>query len=279
MPIKGLKKNISYHYRIYSRGDLLMLHPPSAPVASIVPDREPTAHESQNSLDGVNIELQDELDKLEEMILEYPRLPILGKTLVNEDKLLEVLDKIRVNLPAIIKKAEAITHHKEEIFRQAEQYAREIVDSAEKRADEIIDELGIVRRAELEVQDIRQRVQEECEALQKQTLSEIAMLRLQAQQEIEQMRQVAIAEREDIQNQADEYADRVLASIEENLQSVTVVVRGGREKLQEELGDIRAQAQQKEIESSKSDRNNKLPQQKQKSKKKMEKLPERSQAN
>jgi vacuolar-type H+-ATPase subunit H len=240
-----------------------MLHPPSAPTN---PDRQVTPEETQ-----VDVEVQTELDRLEEMILECPRLPIVGKTLIDEDKLLDTLDRIRLNLPAVFRKAEAIAHHKEEIFRQAEQYAREIVETAEKRAEEILDELGLVRRAELEVQDIRQRVQEECEALQKQTLSEIAMMRLQAQQEIEQMRQIAIAEREDIQNQADEYADRVLASIEENLQSVTVVVRGGREKLQEDLGEIRAKAQKPDPLSH----NGKQPKSKAKPKKKTPELPEK----
>jgi vacuolar-type H+-ATPase subunit H len=257
-----------------------MLHPPASPTsAPVTSDRKVTVEETQNPVDRVNLEIQAELDRLEEMILECPRLPIIGKTLVDEDKLLDTLDQIRLNLPAVFRKAEAITHHKEEIFRQAEQYAREIVESAEKRAEEILDELGLVRKAELEVQEIRQRVQEECETLQKQTLSEIAMMRLQAQQEIEQMRQVAIAEREDIQNQADEYADRVLASIEQNLQSVTAVVRGGREKLQEDLGEIRAQAQKNELLSTHPSHHNRQNGKKSKPKKKPEALPEKSVVN
>ncbi|WP_181256664.1 DivIVA domain-containing protein [Merismopedia glauca] len=258
-----------------------MLRPPSAPpsITSIAPDDGLIAEETQNPVERVNLEIQAELDRLEEMILECPRLPIVGKTLVDEDKLLDTLDQIRLNLPAVFRKAEAITHHKEEIFRQAEQYAREIVETAEKRAEEILDELGLVRRAELEVQDIRQRVQEECESLQKQTLSEIAMMRLQAQQEIEQMRQIAIAEREDIQNQADEYADRVLASIEENLQSITAVVRGGREQLQEDLGEIRAKAQDNERLSNHAAQNGKKSQQKSKQKKKTAELPDKSTVN
>lgn len=252
-----------------------MLQSPSAPanVKPMTSDNGVPNEEAQKPIDSANVEIQAELDRLEEMILECPRLPIVGKTLVDEDKLLDVLDQIRLNLPAIFRKAEAITHHKEEIFRQAEQYAREIVEAAEKRADEILDELGLVRRAELEVQDIRQKVQEECESLQKQTLSEIAMMRLQAQQEIEQMRQVAIAEREDIQNQADEYADRVLASIEENLQSITAVVRGGREQLQEDLGEIRA----KNLEQERLAAANSQP--KSKYKKKASELPEKSASN
>jgi hypothetical protein len=77
-------------------------------------------------------------------------------------------------------------------------------------------------------------VQEECEALQKQTLTEIAGMRIQAQQEIERMHQMALAEREDIQHQADEYADRVLKNMEQQLTEILRVIRNGRQQLQKD---------------------------------------------
>jgi F0F1-type ATP synthase membrane subunit b/b' len=196
------------------------------------PDEFAPKSSASNNARPKSIDIQRELDLLEEMILDSPR--VLKRTLVDEDKLIDRLDLIRLNLPAAFREAEAIVRHKDEIFRQAEQYIKDAIDAAERRADEILDELGIIRRTETEAQQIRQRVQEECEAFQKQTLTEIAGMRIQAQQEIERMHQLALAEREDIQHQADEYADRVLRNMEQQLGEILRVIRNGRQQLQKD---------------------------------------------
>ena|SRR6478672_4228513 len=210
-----------------------MLRPNSS---RLDPDgEEPITKRESSSGDAARtggVDIQRELNRLEEIILDSPRIPLTRRTLVDEEQLLEQLDIVRINLPEAFRDAEAIVRHKEEIFRQAEQYAQEIIEEADRRADQILDELGIIRRAELEANQIRQRVQEECESFQEQTLREVERIRLQAQQELEQMRQMAIAECEDIQNGADDYADRVLKNIEQQLGDMLKVIRNGRQQLQ-----------------------------------------------
>ena len=105
------------------------------------------------------------------------------------------------------------------------------MEAAERRADQILDEMGIIQQAELEANQIRKRVQQECEAIQEQTLAEIERMRLQTQQELEQMRQMALTECEDIQNGADDYADAVLNSIEQQLNDMLRVIYNGRQQL------------------------------------------------
>jgi len=153
---------------------------------------------------------------------------------VDEEALLTQLDVVRENLPAAFADAEKIVNQREEILLQAEEYAQEIMEAAERRADQILDEMGIIQQAELEANQIRKRVQQECEAIQEQTLTEIERMRLQAQQELEQMRQMALAECEDIQNGADDYADAILISIEQQLTDMLRVIRNGRQQLQAE---------------------------------------------
>jgi F0F1-type ATP synthase membrane subunit b/b' len=153
---------------------------------------------------------------------------------VDEEVLLAQLDLIRENLPDAFDTAEKIVRQREEILLQAEEYAQEIMEAAERRADQLLDEMGIIQQAELEASQIRKRVQQECEAVQEQTLAEIERMRLQAQQELEQMRQLTLADCEDIQNGADEYADSVLLSIEQQLTDMLRVIRNGRQQLQPE---------------------------------------------
>jgi F0F1-type ATP synthase membrane subunit b/b' len=199
------------------------------------PDRDEPSKPSEPPTSGSGgIDIQRELNRIEEILFDSLHIPLTQRTLVDEEVLLAQLDLVRENLPAAFNEAEKIVRQREEIILQAEEYAQEIMEAAERRADQILDEMGIIQQAELEANQIRKRVQQECEAIQEQTLSEIERMRLQAQQELEQMRQLALAECDDIQNGADEYADAVLTSIEQQLSEMLRVIRNGRQQLQTE---------------------------------------------
>ena len=166
------------------------------------------------------------------MILDSPRLPVWGRTMVDEEKIISQLDLIRLSLPEAFHEAQTITHHKEEIFLQSEQYAQEIIETAERRAAQIMNESGIVRQAEMQAQQIRQRVQQECESIREQTIAEIDRMRRQAQQELEEMQRMALVECEQIQAGADDYADRTLQEMELQLAEMLRIIRNGRQQIQ-----------------------------------------------
>lgn len=187
---------------------------------------------SQRAAGGVDI--QRELNRLEEMVLDSPRIPLTRRTLVDEELLLEQLDLIRLNLPPAFEEAEAIVRQKDEILLEAEQYAQQIVEAAEQRAAQILDETGIVRQAKVEAQQLWQMVQQECEAAQEQALAEIERMHREAQQELEEMRTKAIAESDAIQDGADDYASRVLNNLEQQLSEMLKVIRNGRQQLEQE---------------------------------------------
>lgn len=185
-----------------------------------------------------NVNIQQELNRLEEIILDSPRIPLSRRTLIDEEQLLEQLDLVRLSLPEAFHEAEEITRHKEEILLHAEQYAQEIIETAERRAAQILNEMGILRQAEMEAQQIRQRVQQECEAAKEQTIAEIERMRRQTQQDLEEMHRLAVEECEEIQAGADEYADRVLREMEMQLSEMMRVVRNGRQQLQPSAAEL-----------------------------------------
>lgn len=178
-----------------------------------------------------DIDIQQELNRLEEMLLASPRIPLTRKTLVDEEQLLEQLDLIRLHLPSVLQAAQAIVQRKSEIFSQVEQHAQEIIAAAHAKAAQILNETDIVREAQLTATQITQKVQFDCDAMQRQTQAEIEQMRLQAQAELEQMRNNAIAEAEAIQQGADDYADSVLQNIEQQLNEMLRITRNGRQQL------------------------------------------------
>ncbi|MGD2181051.1 hypothetical protein WB391_07985 [Lusitaniella coriacea LEGE 07167] len=178
-------------------------------------------------------DVQAELERLGDLILDSPRFPVIG-TIVDEDRLLDCLEAIRLNLPDAFNEAVDVVRQKESLLLQAEEYAQDIIEAAQQRAAEILDEMGIIRQAELEASHIRASVQQECEQIQQATLSEIEQMRQKSHQDIEQLRKMAMEECEDIQDGADEYADGVLSNIEQQLNDMLRVIRNGRQRLQNE---------------------------------------------
>jgi cell division septum initiation protein DivIVA len=180
------------------------------------------------------VDLQRELNRLEEILLDSPRIPLSRRTLINEEQFLEQLDLVRLNLPSAFQEAAEIVVHKEDILQEAEQYAQEIIAAAEQRAAQILNDMGLVRQAEMEATQIRQQVQQECDTIQQQTLADIDQMRRRAQQELDEMQRQALAECEEIQAGADDYADRVLRDMEQQLTEMVRVVRNGRQQLHSE---------------------------------------------
>jgi F0F1-type ATP synthase membrane subunit b/b' len=177
------------------------------------------------------IDIQQEINHIEELILDSTHIPFVGKTIVDEDIILQQLDLVRLNLPDAFVRANSILERKEKIIEDAENYARGIIEEAQRRAAQILDQLGIIQQAQREAAQIRAEVQQECEAIQRNTIAEIKYLRAQADQELSQMRQMTITECQDLQEGADQYADGVLTHIEQELAQMLNVVRNGRQQL------------------------------------------------
>lgn len=215
-----------------------MLRPKSSSIDPNQNGSHPSSDEFSNgvSYDGDatrlgSVDVQQELNRLEEMILSGLHIPLTRHTLVDEDKVLDHLDYIRVSMPEAFQEAASIIQQKEEILLQAEEYGQQIVDAAQAKRAQILDESDIIRQAEREAEQLRRQVQQECEAMMQETLDEIDRKRRACQQELEEMRRQAIAEAEAIEQGADDYADNVLENIEQQLQDMLRIIRNGRQQL------------------------------------------------
>jgi predicted GNAT family acetyltransferase len=179
------------------------------------------------------------LDRLEETLLNSPRVPLTGKTVVNEDELLEQIDAIRLNLPDVVAMAQEILQYKEQIIRDAQQQVQQILADANQRAYHVANELGIIERSEREAHQLRQVALAECEQLRQQAVAEVERVRHHNIQEIDRMRQKTAIECQQIQDGADEYADRILHNMEHQLSDILQAIQRGRQKLDRESVALR----------------------------------------
>ncbi len=175
------------------------------------------------------------LDRLEERILNSPRVPMTGKTVVVEAELLEQIDTIRMYLPEVIAAAQEMVRHKERLIKEAQQQVQQILAEANQRAYQVANELGIIDRAEREASQIRQETISECEQLRQQTALEVQRVSELHFQDIERMREQVKIECQQIQDGADEYADRVLHNMEYQLSDILQAIQRGRQRLNENV--------------------------------------------
>jgi hypothetical protein len=196
-----------------------------------MPSRESVSPQSSASDIGP-VDIQREINKMEEMILDSPRIPLTRRTLIDEEQLLYQLDMVRLAMPTAFQEALDIIRRRNQIVMDAERYAHDVIDAAQRQAAQILDETGLVSQAEAEANQIRQRVHEECAAAREQAMAEIERMRRQSQQEIEAFQQQVVSDSEEIQRGADEYAARVLGDMERQMSDMIRVIRNGRQHLQ-----------------------------------------------
>ncbi len=196
---------------------------------------------------GASFDIQSELDRLQEMILESFHIPVTRWTIIDEDKLLEQVEFIGTKIPEAIKQALGVLEQQQKIIGDAEAYAQQIIEQAQQEAAHILDESGIIQQAQHEANQIRQQVQMECEAIQGQTMAEIEQLRQVTTEEMQQLRQNSLAEAQQIQEGADDYADAVLTRLEQELGEMLGVVRNGRQQLYNHSAQRQTKAPAKQI--------------------------------
>lgn len=188
------------------------------------PEKPPTIEEM-----GVN--MPEEIDRLEDLILNGTSIPFTGKTLIDEEPLINQLDLIRINIPDCLQQATQLLQQREQILSEAQNYAQKIVENAQRKAAQLLDDSRIVQQAESQAHQIRRQVQQDCENLQRKTIAEVEQIRQKIQQEAIKTRQQAILEAEEIQNEADIYADSVLCKLEKDLSDMLRVVNNGRQQV------------------------------------------------
>ncbi len=177
------------------------------------------------------LNVQQLLDQMEEILLSSPHIPFSRRTLVDEDALIEQLDRIRLSLPSAFKEAVQIVQQRQMILAEAERYSRELLAATDEQVAQRLDEMGIIRQAEAEAQALRQQAQQDYESLRAQMTLEMEQWQEATRSHWEQIRQETEAECDRLKAEADTYAAQLLQALEQQLTGMLRVVRNGQQLL------------------------------------------------
>jgi hypothetical protein len=111
------------------------------------------------------MDIQHLVDRLEQALNESTRIPMSAFILVNEEKIYNLLDQMRVAVPEEIKKAGRIEAEKDRILAQAKEEAERIRELSRQEANELVKRDAIVIAAQHRAENILERARRDSEGL------------------------------------------------------------------------------------------------------------------
>ena len=141
------------------------------------------------------------IDRLEELFNDAKAVPFTPNVVVDEDKMLELIDQMRIAIPEEVKKAQQIVAQRDRVMAQAQEESNRTLQLARDKADQ---------------------------------LAQKDIITQEAQRRAEQILAQARAEAEGIRAEADNYALDILMQLQDQIAKVSNQVNNGVRVLQED---------------------------------------------
>jgi cell division septum initiation protein DivIVA len=154
------------------------------------------------------------IDRLEEILNQSRPFPFTHSVMVDEDRILDIIDQMRVAIPDEVKKAQQILAQRDRILAQAQEEANRTLTIAREKSDQIVERDAIVQAAHARAEQIINNAR-----------SDVA----------------------GTQQEADEYVLETLRRLEMELERSLNQTRNGIMLLQTEKQQARSQGQEAEI--------------------------------
>lgn len=88
------------------------------------------------------------IDRLEELFNESRAIPFTHNVIVDEEKMLDLIDQMRVAIPDEVKKAQKILAERDRILAQAQEEANRTLALAREKGEQLIERDAIVQSAQ-----------------------------------------------------------------------------------------------------------------------------------
>ena len=141
------------------------------------------------------------IDRLEELFNESKNIPQTRNVMVDEDRMLDIIDQMRIAIPEEVKKAQQLLGQRDRVLAQAQEEANRTLELARQKADQLVTKDNIL---------------------------------VEAQRRAEQITAHARAEAENTRGDADEYVIDSLTQLQAELERITNQVNNGIQTVQDE---------------------------------------------
>jgi vacuolar-type H+-ATPase subunit H len=141
------------------------------------------------------------IDRLEELFNQSKTIPLTRNVMVDEDRMLDIIDQMRIAIPEEVKKAQQLLGQRDRVLAQAQEEANRTLELARQKADQLV------------AKD---------------------MIAAEAQRRADQILVQARSEAEGIRADADDYVVNSLNQLQDELERIANQVRNGIRTVEEE---------------------------------------------
>lgn len=168
------------------------------------------------------MDILDIIDALEDLIVQARRLPVGGNLVVDRKRMLDIIDQLRLAVPADIREAAVVLRERDDVIADARAEANRIRADAEREREHRLEQTAVMRDA----QERSRVLTIEAESRARQTVETADAT---AAEHLNEAVEAATRQLDD----ADEYASEVLRRLETQLTAFLESIHASMASLQE----------------------------------------------
>ena len=96
------------------------------------------------------------VDRLEELFNESRPIPFTHSVIVDEDRMLDLIDQMRVAIPDEVKKAQQVLSQRDRVLAQAQEEANRTLSLAREKSEGLVEQSAIVEAARIRSKEIEE---------------------------------------------------------------------------------------------------------------------------
>jgi len=105
------------------------------------------------------------IDRLEELFNDGKPIPFTHNVAVDEDRMLDIIDQMRIAIPEEVKKAQQLLSQRDRVMAQAQEEANRTLELAREKADTLVKKDAITQEAERRADQIINQARVEAESI------------------------------------------------------------------------------------------------------------------
>ena len=104
------------------------------------------------------------IDRLEELFNDAKAVPFTHNVVVDEDRMLELIDQMRIAIPDEVKKAQQVMAQRDRVMAQAQEEANRTLQLSRDKAEQLVERDMIVQEAQRRAEQILNQARSEAES-------------------------------------------------------------------------------------------------------------------
>lgn len=127
------------------------------------------------------------IDRLEELFNDAKAVPFTHNVIVDEDRMLELIDQMRIAIPEEVKKAQQVMAQRDRVMAQSQEEANRTLQLARDKAEQMVQKDMIVQEAQRRAEQIMSQARAEAEATRADTDNYVVDTLTQLQDQISKL--------------------------------------------------------------------------------------------